>query len=150
MRISIQRLTSEDSELLREAMNLFATAFDDRETYNGAPPDNLYRRKLLARESFVTLVALKDDNLVGAVTAYILPKPEQARSEMYVYDLAVAAEHRRGGIATRLMTSLKPIARAEGCHVIFVQADHGDVPAIRLYESLGKLEEVLHFDVNVT
>lgn len=147
---SIRRLTHKDTDLLGGAMNLFSDAFDDQETYQAAPPDDTYRQSLLARDSFVALVALKDNDLVGALTAYILPKPEQARGEMYVYDLAVSHEHRRSGIATQLMTSLRPIARAENCHVIFVQADHGDVPAIRLYESLGDGEEVLHFDVSVT
>jgi aminoglycoside 3-N-acetyltransferase I len=35
--------------------------------------------------------------------------------------------------------------------VIFVQADTGaeDIPAVRLYESLGTREEVLHFDIHV-
>ena len=33
--------------------------------------------------------------------------------------------------------------------MIFVQADYVDPPAIRLYESLGTREEVLHFDIEV-
>jgi aminoglycoside 3-N-acetyltransferase I len=32
--------------------------------------------------------------------------------------------------------------------VIYVQADHGDAPAISLYESLGTREDVLHFDIS--
>ena len=35
---------------------------------------------------------------------------------------------------------------ARGAYVIYVQADQGDVPAIRLYESLGTKEDVHHFD----
>jgi aminoglycoside 3-N-acetyltransferase I len=31
--------------------------------------------------------------------------------------------------------------------VIFVQADHGDAPAIALYAKLGTREDVLHFDI---
>jgi aminoglycoside 3-N-acetyltransferase I len=33
--------------------------------------------------------------------------------------------------------------------VIYVQADLGDEPAIRLYQSLGVREDVLHFDIPV-
>jgi aminoglycoside 3-N-acetyltransferase I len=33
--------------------------------------------------------------------------------------------------------------------VIYVQADQGDEPAIRLYSSLGTREDVLHFDFPV-
>jgi hypothetical protein len=32
---------------------------------------------------------------------------------------------------------------------MFVQADVGDEPAIQLYTSLGRREEVLHFDISV-
>jgi aminoglycoside 3-N-acetyltransferase I len=31
--------------------------------------------------------------------------------------------------------------------VIYVQADHGDDPAIALYSGLGRREDVLHFDI---
>jgi hypothetical protein len=30
-----------------------------------------------------------------------------------------------------------------------VQADYEDAPAIKLYESLGKKEEVLHFEIDL-
>ena len=34
-------------------------------------------------------------------------------------------------------------------HLIFVQADIGDEPAIELYTQLGVREDVLHFDIAV-
>ena len=47
---------------------------------------------------------------------------------------------------------LKGIAAARGAHVIFVQADTGpeDQPAIALYTKLGRREDVLHFDIDVS
>jgi hypothetical protein len=39
------------------------------------------------------------------------------------------------------------LAAARGIYVIFVQADHGDEPAIALYTKLGVREDVLHFDI---
>lgn len=80
---------------------------------------------------------------------YELRKFEQHRSELYIYDLAVAAPHRREGIATALIQTLKGIARDRGAHVIFVQADVGDDAAISVYSKLGVREEVLHFDIAV-
>jgi aminoglycoside 3-N-acetyltransferase I len=44
---------------------------------------------------------------------------------------------------------LKTIAREGGAHVIFVQADLEDAPAIALYTRLGSREDVLHFDIPV-
>jgi aminoglycoside 3-N-acetyltransferase I len=38
---------------------------------------------------------LKSGVVVGGIAAYELKKFEQERSEIYIYDLAVASEHRR-------------------------------------------------------
>jgi aminoglycoside 3-N-acetyltransferase I len=104
---------------------------------------------LLGSDYFIALAALKNGLVVGGIAAYELHKFEQERSEIYIYDLAVAAAHRREGIATALIQELKNIAVARGAYVIFVQADIGDAPAIELYTKLGAREEVLHFDIAV-
>jgi aminoglycoside 3-N-acetyltransferase I len=77
----------------------------------------------------------------------VLPKFEQERSETFIYDLVVAAAHRRQGIATALITTLKNVASLRGAYVIFVRADLGDDPAIALYTRLRTREDVLHFDM---
>lgn len=87
--------------------------------------------------------------VVGGLAAYVLDKFEQARKEIYIYDLAVSEAHRRLGIATALIHSLKRIGKERGANVIFVQADYGDDLAITLYTKLGKREDVLHFDIAV-
>jgi aminoglycoside 3-N-acetyltransferase I len=84
---------------------------------------------------------------VGGLAAYELEKFERARSEVYIYDLAVREGDRRKGVATGLIRALGRIAKERGAYVMFVQADRVDAPAIRLYESLGTREEVLHFDI---
>jgi aminoglycoside 3-N-acetyltransferase I len=69
---------------------------------------------LLSSDYFIALAALKNGAVVGGLTAYELQKFEQERSEIYIYDLAVAAAHRREGIATALIQKLQqiPIKRA--------------------------------------
>ena len=105
----------------------------------------------LGSDSFIALAAIEGDQVVGGVTAYELKKFEQERSEIYIYDLAVAAAYRRRGIATALIEKLKAIAAERGAYVLFVQADTGpeDAAAIALYSKLGKREDVLHFDIDV-
>lgn len=66
---------------------------------------------------------------------------------MYIYDLAVIDEHRREGIAIALIEELKGIAAKNGVYTIFVQADHGDDPAIELYTKMGMGRDVLHLDI---
>lgn len=128
---------------------MFGEAFGEVETYGGNRPSESYLRQLLGSDYFIALVALKQDEVVGGIAAYELKKFERQRSEIYIYDLAVAAAHRRERIATALIQELKKIAKARGVYVIFVQADFGDEPAIELYTKLGIREDVLHFDISV-
>ncbi|MGB3510748.1 MAG: AAC(3)-I family aminoglycoside N-acetyltransferase [Microcoleaceae cyanobacterium] len=148
--ITIQHLSEKDIKLMRELLNVFGDAFDEVDTYCQAQPETDYLRKLLSRDYFIVLVALKHGEVVGGLTAYVLHKFEQERSEIYIYDLAVSAEHRRQGIAMTLIGALKNIAVDRGAYVIFVQADYGDDPAIELYRKVGGVrEDVLHFDIVV-
>ena len=94
------------------------------------------------------MTAIVDGRVVGGLAAYVLKKFEQERSEIYIYDLAVLEKFRRLGIATGSISKLREIARDVGSYVIFVQADPGDDPAIKLYESLGTREDVYHFDIS--
>lgn len=134
---------------MEAALTLFGEVFEEPETYNGHRPDTDYLRALLSGESFVALVALRGSEVIGALAAYELMKFEQRRSELYIYDLAVSAGHRRKGIATALIEALREVAAARGAWVIFVQADYVDAPAIALYSKLGIREDVLHFDIAV-
>jgi aminoglycoside 3-N-acetyltransferase I len=72
-----------------------------------------------------------------------------ARSEIYIYDLAVDEKYRRQGIARQLINELKVIGKAIGSWAIFVQADRVDTPAVKLYQSIGTQEEPLHFDIPI-
>lgn len=132
---------------MRAINALFSEAFEEPAAYLGSPPDDQYLERLLGRAEFIALLATEDDDVVGGLVAYELVKFEQARSEIYVYDLAVRADRRRQGAATALIGALKPIARSCGAWVIYVQADPPDAPAVALYDRLGTREEVLHFDI---
>jgi len=116
-------------------------------TYTADQPDDEYLRRLLESPAFVAVAALAGTDVVGGLAGYVLPKFEQVRSELYIYDLAVEEAHRGRGVATAMIQELQSLAAARGIYVIFVQADHGDDPAIALYTKLGVREEVLHFDI---
>ena len=131
-------------------MTLFGTAFEEVATYCDNRPSRTYLEDLLASNTFIAIAALEQEKVVGGLAAYELKKYEQERSEIYIYDLAVAASHRRQGIATAMIQELRRVGRARGAYVIFVQADYQDPPAIALYEKLGIREEVLHFDIDVS
>lgn len=145
----IRVLTPADTAQMEQLLDVFGEAFEDPEHCAVARPGADYLARLLGRDAFIAIVALKDGAVVGGLAAYELHKFEQARSEVYIYDLAVAEAHRRRGIATDLIAELQDIAARRGAWVIYVQADLGDDPAIALYSKLGVREDVLHFDIPV-
>jgi len=147
--LSVRRLLPDDLGLMTTMLNLFGDIFGEEDIYRGAQPSPDYLRNLLGGDYFIALVAIDEGTLVGGLAAYELRKFERERSEIYIYDLAVAEAHRRRGIATALIEELKTVAAARGAYVIFVQADQGDDPAIALYSKLGEREDVLHFDIAV-
>lgn len=128
-------------------LTTFGEAFGDVESYSSARPSARYLERLLGSDTFIAIAALESGRVVGGLAAYELQKFEQERSEIYIYDLAVAAEHRRNGIATALIRELQGIATERGAYIIYVQADRTDPPAIALYSKLGVREDVLHFDI---
>ena len=146
---TIRVLGSDDVVLMEGMSAMFGHAFNEPDTYGGARPSEAYLRRLLGGDSFIAVAALHGGEVVGGLAAYELRKFEQERSEIYIYDLAVAASYRRQGIATALIKQLKVTAAARGAYVIYVQADLGDAPAIELYAKLGVREDVLHFDIAV-
>lgn len=145
----IRQLRPADTGLMDAVLDFFGEAFNDPASYTTKRPSAGYLRKLLCGDSFIALAAFDEGDVVGALCAYELHKFEQERSELYIYDLAVAATHRRRGIATALIRLLQEIAAMRGAYVIFVQADTQpeDEPAIALYSKLGVREDVLHFDI---
>jgi aminoglycoside 3-N-acetyltransferase I len=146
---SICRLGSGDAGQMRELNALFGRAFEDPENYGSAPPSQEHLERFLAGDHVIVLAAFAGEAMAGGLVAYELVKFEQERREIYIYDLAVDEPCRRRGIATALIETLKVIAAGRGAHVIYVQADRGDDPAIALYGKLGTREDVLHFDIEV-
>jgi len=129
---------------------VFADAFEEPETYLSRQPPDDYLKRLLASETFLCVAAFSGDDVVGGLAAYVLPKFEQPRSELYIYDLAVEARYRRCGIATTMIAAVQKLAAESDSYVIYVQADRADDPAIALYSKLGTGEDVLHFDIPPT
>lgn len=150
MTVRIERLGPGGLPTLRALNELFGEVFGEPQTYAGDPPDEDWCRDLLAREDVILLVAVDGPQIVGGLAAYVLRKFEQARSEIYIYDLAVASGRRREGVATALIDEVRRIGRERKVWTIFVQADvvPEDEPARQLYRKLASDEiTALHFDI---
>lgn len=148
--IEIRRLGPGDLAGFRALNAVFAAVFEDPASYAARPPSDAYAAEQLARANTVLLLAETAGESIGALAGYVLPKYEQARSELYIYDLAVADRWRRRGVATALIGETRRIAREIGSWTIFVQADiiPEDEPARALYRKLANEEiTALHFDI---
>lgn len=144
---AIRRLTATDVDAMHALNALYASAFEDHDAYRRDVPDDEWLLKQLGKDAIMVLVAEIDSRIIGGLTAYELPKLERARSEIYIYDLATDAGHRRRGVATALIAEVQHIAAETGAWAVFVQADYGDDPAVALYSRLGVREDVMHFDL---
>ena len=144
---TVRRLGPADLGTMRRLNAMFGEAFEDPDTYGSAPPPDAYLAEALGKPHVIALAALAGEDVVGGLVAYELEKLEQARREVYIYDLAVREDRRRNGIATALIGEARRIAAERGAWVLYVQADDGDEPAIALYTKLGTREDVMHFDI---
>ena len=102
-----------------------------------APPERA--SGLLADERTLFLVAFDGDEPepVGFVLAYELVRRHGEPSQLFVYEVGVAPEARRRGVATELLRELQRIARARGIRRGFVLTNEANEAAMELYRSLG-------------
>lgn len=131
--IQIKRLGLEEWELAGQLFRLMAEVFEEER----APLSAEYLGRLLCLDWFWVLAAFRGDELVGGLTAYVLPLTRVEASEVFIYDLAVREEYQRQGIGRLLMAAVQEQARAQGIPDLFVPADNEDEHAIDFYHAIG-------------
>ena len=94
--------------------------------FGEAPVDlpDPYLEYLLRRTDFWAVAALAGAEVVGGLTAHVLPLTTKASAELFVYDLAVRPDRQRQGVGRRLIASVREAAGAVGVGVVFVAADN--------------------------
>lgn len=80
-------------------------------------------------------VLVSDDAVVGHV--WVARKELETGPAAYVYDVAVAEEHRGRGHGRALMLLAERAALADGMTTLALHVFSDNTPAVRLYESLG-------------
>jgi ribosomal protein S18 acetylase RimI-like enzyme len=105
------------------------------DVFDGAISEH-WVRELLASPQQSLVVALEGGVVVGMALAVQVLHPDKA-SKLWLNELAVAATHRRSGIARRLVTALMQEAKTRGCRQLLVSTEQTNTAARNLYQSLG-------------
>lgn len=138
MKYNIKKLSAKDISLAKELIILWKTE-DGIE--NPQPPNDLYINTLLAKNSFHIYVALINKAVVGGLTAYELPMFPEEETEMFLYEIGVHQDHRKQGIAAKLIEALKKTWRERNIKIAFVGTTTNNKPAKQLYKSTGANQE---------
>jgi aminoglycoside 3-N-acetyltransferase I len=131
--VVVRRLTSQDADTARALFTLMADVFG--ETHDTLSSD--YVNRLLAHADFWALGALVGDRIVGGLTAHTLQMTTRERAEIFIYDIAVHADHQRRSVGSQLIRELQRMAGLAGIDTLFVPADNQDIHALDFYRSLG-------------
>jgi ribosomal protein S18 acetylase RimI-like enzyme len=123
--LEIRRLSPDDEAEVVAAGALF----DDR-------PAEAWTRAFLEEPGHHLLLASRSGEPVGFVTGVEMLHPDKGR-EMFVYELSVAPEWRRRGIARALLGALADIARDRDCYDMWVLTDDENPAALAAYASAG-------------
>lgn len=124
--ITLRRLGPADADRLVAASDLF----DHSVTEAGA-------REFLAKPGHHLLLAEEEQGrAVGFVSGVETTHPDKG-TEMFLYELAVAEDWRRRGVASHLINALAEIARELGCYGMWTGTDHDNEAALGAYRSTG-------------
>jgi aminoglycoside 3-N-acetyltransferase I len=142
MSIKIKQLTEQDLSEFAALIHLFNAVFEE-ESKIGSEANLL---NLLESKSFIALVAIDKDEVMGGLTAYELPMYYSDSSEIFLYDMAVKPNYQRMGIGKGLIQRLKEYCTEHGIKEFFVMAHEEDEHAVEFYHATGgRAEKVVNF-----
>jgi len=129
----VRRLVAGDESVAKHVFAMMAHEF-------GEPTEELSDdqvKALLSDTRFWVIAAVVRDEVVGGTTAHTIPMTHKVGSGLFVYDIAVRADHRRRGVGRALMRELQARAGELSIDELFVFADNDDAHALDFYRALG-------------
>ncbi len=86
----------------------------------------------MTRSDFHVIVALKDGELIGGLTAYEMQMFKRETTEMFLYEIEVSEKYRRKGVGKTLIEFLKQICIEKGFVEMFVGTEKDNVPSRKI------------------
>jgi aminoglycoside 3-N-acetyltransferase I len=105
------------------------------------PPLPLATDAFLRGPGHHLLLAYDDDGrAVGMISGVEMTHPDKG-TEMFLYELGVADDARRRGVATALVGALAQVARERGCYGMWVGTEVDNTAALATYRRAGATDE---------
>ena len=102
-----------------------------------APPTEEMASRFLTSPGHHLLVAFVDGEApVGFISGVETTHPDKG-TEMFLYELSVAPEHRNRGIGRSLVEALAELARERGCYGMWVGTEPDNAAALTAYLAAG-------------
>ena len=117
------KLIDADIEEFKNLLDVFRDVFDWGDHDH---PDEEDLLRLLKDDNLLVVVAKVGNEVVGGLTAYVLPGYEVARPSIYVHDLGVKKSFQGQGVGKSLIGHLLDHARNNDFHEIFVDTEQDD------------------------
>lgn len=144
--MKIRKLNTKDSEALLQLRKLYNEVFET-ESEKTSP---VYMDELLNNSALIFFVAEQDAEIIGGLTAHILPSLYSEKPEVFIYDIAVKQNLQRKGIGGKLINHLLEYCSKLGYREVFVPALTEDVHACNFYKKIGAEEEdVKHYSFKI-
>jgi ribosomal protein S18 acetylase RimI-like enzyme len=93
--------------------------------------------RLRAHPTTLIFLALNEEGPVGIVTCFVGFSTFAGRPLVNIHDLYVVPNHRRDGVARKLLEAVENGARALGCCKLTLEVQENNRAALTLYRSLG-------------
>lgn len=113
-----------------------STALRVCERFHSRAPSPDYLASALSNSTNLLLVAGEDADLRGFLLGHWLARTVRQETQLFIYELEVAPQYRRRGVATALFNRALQLARERDAKS-FVLTNHANAAAKALYRKLG-------------
>jgi aminoglycoside 3-N-acetyltransferase I len=139
--IEVRRIQAGEERLAQNALQALIPE-DERD---GKMASLRHLQHFLEERTNCLILAVRGTEPIGFAIAYTMPAYYRDGWMAYLYDICVRPEHRRNGIASRMIEELKACLRSEGVDSFWVGTDCSNAPAMLLYEATGGVRESSSF-----
>jgi len=123
--LNIERLGIEDERKALEIVQVFQFKVQK---------DSL-NKEFLSDKKNILIGAYRENQLVGFLYGYSLPRIERENPLMFLYSIAVIPEYRSKGIAKKMVKYFKEICNKNNCMKMFLITNESNIAAMALYKA---------------